>query len=142
MGTVRYHDDMAHAMLDALATRANAASPCKFKYYSGTMPATPTTAITSQVLLATLPCSATIETGPASSRTLTFDAITTDSAGDADGVTSFVGLVDDDDVVLFYTDAGNLASSAGVKMTNTTIASGAPVAATSFTISVPVTITF
>lgn len=130
-------------MADAFATVANAGTgPCQVRLYDGTIAATPATAIGSQVLLAELDCSDPIAAGGASSRVLTWDTITQDSSANAGGTASWARIVDGDGAVLFDTDVGNLSSSAGIKLSTTTIVVSQPVALTGFTLTVPATYTF
>lgn len=62
------------------------------KIYTGTKPADPGTAITSQVLLGTCTCSATA--GAFSGRRFTFNAITQDSAADTSGTATWARFLD------------------------------------------------
>ena len=82
------------AWLNSIRTALNAGgagNPATIDIYSGTKPARPDTAITSQVKLGTVTCSddcgtvSTIDNVP----TLTFAAITADSAADATGVAAW-----------------------------------------------------
>ena len=78
MSTIRYSDAASNAMLDSglVAYINTGAGAPEIEYYNGTMPATGDTAITTQVLLATLPCSDPWEAGAAASRSVAADTIT------------------------------------------------------------------
>ena len=71
----------------ALNTRLNNGGAATVEIYTGTKPADPSAAITSQVLLGTCTCSATA--GTFSGRRFTFNAITQDSAADASGTATW-----------------------------------------------------
>lgn len=82
-------------MLNSLRTRLNAGgvgNPAKIDIYSGTKPVRPNTAVTTQVLLATVTCSddcGTVTVYGGAIPTLTFNAITSDSAADNTGVATW-----------------------------------------------------
>jgi len=81
---LKFNAALKNAQQDAITTQVGASG--KLRFYSGVQPASPDTAITSQVLLAELPCSATF--APASSGgVLTLNAISngTGTAGAGGG---------------------------------------------------------
>lgn len=86
--------ELATDWLNSLRTRLNAGgvgNPATIDIYSGAKPARPDVAVTTQVLLGTVTCSddcgtvSTISNVP----TLTFNAITSDTAADATGVAAW-----------------------------------------------------
>lgn len=135
MAVVKLIVGLRNDMADDIIAKIDAGSgPGKAKFYSGTQPAGPGTAITSQVLLGTLtmsdPC------GSTSSGTVTFSAITEDSAADTGGTASFVRLTDSDDNAVIDLDVTNNAGAGAVKMNTTTIVTGGPIRITSMTATI------
>lgn len=113
------------------------AGPGLLKCYDGTvggMPATPETAITTQVLLGTLtlsdPC------GTVSDRTLNFSTIASDTDADADGVVTFCRVTDSNGVVIVDGDASEMSGTGLFKFNTTTIVAGGPIVCSSGAISV------
>lgn len=141
MSTIRYSDAAANAKLDiGLVPYINTgASAPQIKFYNGTMPATGDTAITSQILLATLTCSDPWEAGAAASRSVASDAITGANAV-ADGTMTFAILLNGNGDRVALMDVGNLSSSAAIKMSSTAAVTGQPVSITALTISIPTTL--
>ena len=128
---VKYSVALKNGQQDQITTKVGASGAIDL--YSGTQPANPDTAITSQVLLATLPASATF--APASSAgVLTANAFSagtgTASAGAGTVATWFrlrtsagVGVID-----------GTVGiSGADLNLTNTNIAQNQPVSISGFT---------
>ncbi len=131
---IRLNDATANAALDAVATKIDAgAGAGTIKVYTGTIPATAATAIGSQVLLGTLtfsdPCAAS-----ASSRTLTFSAITSDSSADATGTAAWARIADSDGNTIFDCTIGS-GSGVVLQLNTTAIVSGGPIACTAFTLA-------
>lgn len=121
-----------NAMGDALIT-ALGSSPV-IQVYTGTQPAGPGTAITSQVLLGTLACSAT--PAPAtSSGVITFNAITQDSSADASGTAAWYRLCKSDLTAIVDGTVGT--SGADLNLNTVTIVAAGPIACTSFTYTMP-----
>lgn len=114
---------MAQAL--AAAFDASATDPGYWEFYAGAMPATPDTALTSQIKLGTVtlsdPC-ATVDGG-----TITFNLIVQDNMADAGGVATFVRGFDGDGLVVSDFDVGDMASNAFVKMNTTTVVEGGPI---------------
>lgn len=122
-------------MLQVLADALNAgAGPATIKLYTGTMPATPGTAITSQTLLATLTCSDPCEDS-ISAGVLTFDTITQDSSADATGTATWARILDSDGNAVMDCDVGATGSGAVLEMNTVAVESGGTVAVTSLTIT-------
>lgn len=128
-------DALANDHATDLHTRLNAGSgAATIKFYDGTKPAGPDTAITSQVLLGTLTCPD--PAGSVSGRTLTFGSITNDSAADATGTASWARLLDSDSVAVLDVSVGLSGSGADIIMNNTSFVSGAgPISISSLTVT-------
>jgi hypothetical protein len=104
------------------------------KVYTGTIPATPATAIVAQVLLGTLtfsdPCGS--ETGG----TITMSAITQDSAADATGTASWARVQDSTGTVVCDVDITTTGGGGTMQLNTTNIVIGGPILVTAFTITV------
>lgn len=103
------------------------------KVYTGTKPAGPDTAITSQTLLGTLTCSDPC--GSVASGVLTFSAITQDSAADATGTATWARIT---------TSAGDAVADVSITtsggggdliMNTVTVVTGGPISCSSLTIT-------
>lgn len=127
-------------MLDALRALMDAgAGAATLKLYDGAQPANANTALAGNTLLATLTFS-NPAAGGAAAGVLTFDTITEDSSADATGTATFGRIQDSDGNVIFD---GNLGTSDAMIILNTAaIVAGGPVRITSFTITIPASITF
>lgn len=102
--------------------------------YDGTQPAGPGTAVTSQVKLGTLTCSAT--PAPAtSSGVITFNAITQDSSADATGTASWYRLKTSGGTAIVDGSVGT--SNADLVLNTVSIVSGGPITCSSFTYTMP-----
>ena len=140
MANIRMAVAARNAMLDALNARINlGAGPGTLKIYSGTQPATGDTALAGNTLLATLTFSDPAAPAAASG-VLTFAAITEDSSSDAAGTATWARIQDSDGNNVLDGDVGT--SGALINLNTTTIAAGGPVRITSFTITLPATMTF
>lgn len=123
--------DMAQQIVDRLDAGTG---PGKAKFYAGTQPAGPGTAITDQVLLGTLTLSD--PSGSVTSGVVTFSTITQDSAADASGTAAFVRFTDSDHNAVIDLDVTNNAGTGAVKMNTTTIVEGGPIQITSATATI------
>lgn len=116
--------DLAQAWVDAVDA---AATPGYFEVYTGTIPATPATAITDQDLLGTLtfsdPC------GVVADGVVTFNAITGDTSADATGEPAWVRVYDGDDNVVGDYSASNMAGDGPFKFNTLDIEAGGPITA-------------
>lgn len=121
-----------NAMLDAITTAVG--SNGLLRIYSGTQPAGPGTAITTQTLLAELACSATFAAG-ASSGVLTASAISSDSAANASGTATWYRLCTSGGTGVVDGTVGT--TSSDLVLNTTSIVSGGPVAVTAFTYTAP-----
>lgn len=104
------------------------------RIYSGTQPAGPGTAITTQTLLAQLALSATAA-GAASSGVLTFSSITSDSSADASGTATWFRITTSGGTGILDGTVGT--SSADLILNTTSIVAGGPVSVTSLTVTLP-----
>ncbi len=127
-------DAAANAVLTTLNDLLNAGSgPATIKLYTGTKPAGPGTAITSQVLLGTLTCSD--PAGTVSARSLNFGAVTADASADNAGTATWARIADSDGVAVVDIDV-TLTGGGGFGQMNTTlIAAGGPITAPSVVIT-------
>jgi hypothetical protein len=140
MANIRITAAGRNAMLDALVARMNLGSgAAKLKLYSGTQPATGDTALSGNTLLATLTFTDPAAPGAASG-VVTFSTITEDSAADATATATFARITDSDDNFVFDGDVGT--SGAMIVLNTTSIVTGGPVRVSSFTITLPNSITF
>lgn len=106
-----------------------------FKIYDGAQPATANTAITSQVLLASLPLNATAA-GAASAGVATFNAITSDTNAAATGTATWFRAYKADGVTPIF-DGSVGTSGANLNLTSTSIVAGGTVAISSYTYTQP-----
>ena len=122
----------ANAALDGLTALLNSGS---VKIYDGTVPTNAGDALTTQVLLGTLPLSATAF-GAAASGTATANAITSDTAADATSTATFYrGLKSDGTTVVCQGSVGT--AGADLNLNTTAIQINARIDVTSWTISQP-----
>ena len=129
------------AWLESIRTALNAGgagNPATLDIYTGTKPARPDMAITTQVLLGTVTCSddcgtvSTIDDVP----TLTFAAITADSAADATGVAAWGrASCGGTPVAVIDFDIGTTGGTAFGKMNTTNVVAGGPITAPSVVIT-------
>lgn len=113
----------------SLNTRLNAGGAATVQIYTGTKPADPGTAITSQVLLGTCTCSATA--GTFSGRRFTFNAITQDSAADNGGTATWARFLDGAGTGVLDVDVTTTGGGGFMQMNNTTITVGGLISITS-----------
>jgi hypothetical protein len=129
---VRFSTDALNAFLDDL--NALIGSGGFFRVYDGTKPANADTAITTQVQLAELPLSAS-PFQAASGRTVTANAITTDTAADATGTASWGSFVKSDGTRVVDVTVGEAADSTDITVDNKSFQAGADIAITAFSLS-------
>ena len=118
------------AINDALNGGTGAAT---IKIYTGTKPAGPDTAITTQTLLGTLTCSD--PAGSVTSGTLTFGSITQDSSADATGTATWARLADSSGTAVVDIDVTATGGGGFLQMNTTSIVIGGPILISSFTIT-------
>lgn len=141
MATIRFNDNVKTSMLNQVKTACDAGGAAgTIKVYSGTLPATPETAIGAQILLGTLtltynPCGAV--SGSGSGLIFTYSTITQDSSADATGTAAFARFSTSAGTVIFDCDI-TVTGAGGVLQLNTTnIVSGGPIQVTAFTLAIP-----
>jgi hypothetical protein len=134
--TAATRNAMLQKILDALDAGAGAAT---LKIYSGTQPANADTALSGNTLLATL--TFTDPTAPApSGGVITFSTITEDSSADAIGTATFARMADSTGATVMDGDVGT--TGALITLNRTDFVVGGPVRITSFTITMPASMTF
>lgn len=136
MSVITLSDTQANLVLSSIASALDFGSGtagATIAIYSGTKPDKPDTAITSQVLLGTLTCSATC--GTVANRTLTFDTITQDSAADATGTATWARFRNKSGTAVVDVDASTTGGSGFLQMNTTNIVVGGPIVITSCTLS-------
>ncbi len=115
-----------NSMLTPLRDAIDAGSgPGTIDFYTGTIPADPATAVTSQVLLGTLtfsdPC------GTVSAGVLTLSAVTSDSSADATGAASWARVKDSNGTVVADGNITNTGGGGMIQMNTTNIVIGGPI---------------
>ena len=125
----------ANNMIDELQTLLDAGSAgAKIKFYDGTRPAGPGTAVTTQTLVATL--TASDPCGTTAGGVLTFGTITDDTNcnGSSNPVT-WARLTDSDNNAVIDLSVGT--SGEDINLSNTEIGSGDTLSMSSLTITMP-----
>jgi len=111
-----------------LAALDSGAGQATIEVYTGTKPAGPDTAITSQVLLGTGTCSTT--TGAVNTTgdvvTLVFNAITADSSADATGTATWARIKNDSGSAQIDVDVSNIGGGGVFQMNTTNVVIGGP----------------
>ena len=129
---LKYSATLKNAQQAAITTTLGASA--LLKIYSGSKPNSPDTAVTSQVLLATLTCNATFAPTP-SGGALTLNSIAngTGTAGAGSGTAAtWYRLTKSDGTA--HIDGTVGVSGADLNLNNTSIANGQTVSVTSFTL--------
>lgn len=126
---LKYSASLKNGRLDQITSKVGTSG--LLDIYDGTQPASPDTAITSQVKLAELPCSATFAAG-ASGGVLTANSITSANAV-ASGTASWFRLKTSGGTA--HVDGTVGTSGTDAIIDNTTIVSGQPVNCTSLTVT-------
>lgn len=130
--TLKSSTTARNAAADAVCALANSG---KLRVYSGTRPANPQTAITSQTLLAELTLNSTAF-GAAVAGVATANAVTSDTAADATGTATWFRVVKSDgSTVLWDGDVGT--SGSDLNIATTSIVANAIIACTSLTYTQP-----
>jgi hypothetical protein len=102
-------------------------------FYSGTMPATPETAISTQILLATLTLS-TPAFAAASGGSAAASAITDDTSADETGVVTWARILNSSSVAVMDVDVGT--SGASITLNTTNVVESGTVRITGFSFGV------
>lgn len=126
---------LAELLADIDAGHATVASGATIKLYTGIMPASPSVAVTSQVLLGTLTCS--FPAGSIASGVLTFNPITSDAAADADGTATWARISDSTGLAVLDCDVSPTTGTGSIKLNTTAIKAGGPLAITACVMSLP-----
>lgn len=116
---------------DAISAGVN---PGVLKLYTGTMRATPETAITTQTLLGTLTFSD--PAGVVADGVLIMSAITQDAAADATGTATWATVEDSNGLSVFDIDVTNTGGGGTLQLNTVNIVAGGPILVTSFVINV------
>jgi hypothetical protein len=136
MAVVRVTTALKTSAANALKTALDAGSgPATIKFYTGTMPAGPATAITSQVLLGTLTCSDPC--GSESGGVLTFSAVTQDSSADNTGTATWARFADSTGAAVMDCDVSVTGGGGALQANTVSIVAGGPISITSLTYSLP-----
>lgn len=140
MANIRIAEDVRNAMLASLLARMNlGAGPATLKIYSGPQPDNGDDPVTgANTLLATLTFSD--PAGAVAGGVLTFDAITEDSAADATDDAEWARIEDSDGNNVFDGNVGD--SDAMIVFNSVEIHAGGPVRVTSFSVTLPDSISF
>lgn len=125
-----YSDTIANAAADAMAALHNAGI---MRFYDGTQPAGPGTAITTQVLLTEITFNATAF-GAAAGGVATANAFTQDASANATGTASWYRTFKSDGTTALM-DGSIGTSGSNINMVSTSITGGQPVQVTGFTIT-------
>ena len=134
MATITLSLEAAGDLLTSINDNLNLGSgAATIKLYTGTKPADPDTAITTQTLLGTLTCSD--PAGTVSGRTLTFGTVTMDSSADATGTATWARLADSAGVAVIDIDITTTGGGGFGQMNTTSIVAGGPITAPSIVIT-------
>lgn len=134
MAVITLSAALGGTLVSAINSALNAgATGATIKLYTGTKPAGPDTAVTSQVLLGTLVCSK--PAGTVAGNTLTFSAVTPDSSADASGTATWARLSDSNGTAVIDIDVTVTGGSGFGQMNTVNIVAGGPISAPTVTIS-------
>lgn len=138
MSTVHFSTAIKTPMVNAVKSAMDvggAGSPAKIAIYTGAMPASPETAVTSQTLLGTLifpyPC------GTESAGLLTYGGITQDNAADATGTATWARVSTGAGVACFDLDVTSTGGGGALQMNTTSIVAGGPISITALSLTFP-----
>lgn len=133
MATVNLAASIKTSVLNTIQAAIDAgATGGLIKIYSGVIPATPETAVTTQTLLGTLVFSVT--SGSIASQIFTAAAITPDASADATGTASWARITDSDGNPVIDCDVSTTSGSGAIKLNTTSIVERGPISLTGFTI--------
>lgn len=107
------------------------------RIYDGTQPATPNTAVSTQVLLAELRWGATAFGTSSGGGPITANAITQDSSADATGTATWFRALKSDGTTAEMDGSVGVGATFNINMNSAAIQSGAAVSITSFTHALP-----
>lgn len=138
MATVNLSNALKTSMLTQLQNAIDAgATGGTIKLYTGAIPATPATAIGSQVLLGTLTFPAGMCDAPGSNTggVLTAGAIVQDSDADSSGIATWARIADSTGNTVMDVDVTTTTGSGAIKLNTTNIVAGGPISMASFVVS-------
>lgn len=134
MAVIRLSNTSRNARLTALVNAIGANGLVRF--YTGTMPASPDTAVSGgNTLLGTLTGAATF--GTVSNGVMTANPIANDESADADGVVAWARISTSAGVGVIDVDVSNTAGTGIIKMNTTNIYAGGPLQISSFSLTEP-----
>lgn len=135
MAIIRFVTAVKNSALTTIKDAVDAGSSGgTIKFYTGTMPASPADAITSQVLLGTLTCSDPC--GSVSAGTLTMSTITQDPSADATGTATWARIADSSGATVCDVDITVTGAGGTIQMNTTSIVALGPILMSSFFINV------
>lgn len=129
---IRYSTAALNAFLDTLNTTIGSGG--KLRFYSGTKPATADAALSGNTVLAELALSSS-PFAAASSRSVTANAITTDTSADATGTATFASFLTSGNTRVLDVTVGEAADSTDITVDNKDFQAGADIAVTSFSLT-------
>ena len=136
MAVIHLETNTANDMLTALVAKLDTgAGNCVIDFYTGSMPATPATAVTTQTKLGTCTCSDPV--GSVASSALTFGTITQDASADATGTVAWARISNPAGTAIIDCDVTGLAGTGALKINSTSIVAGGPIAISSLIIRLP-----
>lgn len=140
MANIRIASGTRNPMMQALIDSMDLGSgPATLSVYSGVQPANGDAALSGNTLLATLTFSDPSAPAP-SGGTITFSAITQDGSVDADATATWARIRRSDGTSVFDGDVNT--AGAMINLNRTDLKPGGPLGITSFTITLPASITF
>ena len=135
MAIVHFAADLKNEVLTPIKDAIDAGGAAgTISIYSGTMPATVETALTTQVRLGTLTFA--FSCGTIAGGALTMGAITQDSAADATGTAAWARVVDSTGAAVMDLNVTVTGGGGALTMNTTSIVAGGPILITSLVISV------
>lgn len=133
---IRFATDVKTAMLTPLKDQIDVGGAAGYvEFYTGTIPTTPATAVTTQTKLGTVAFAYPM--GSVASGVLTAGAFVQDSSADASGTAAWARVYSSTGVVKFDLDVSGLAGSGAIKLNTTAISAFGPINITSMTITLP-----
>jgi hypothetical protein len=129
---IRYSASLLRRFLDQIDDEISTGGLLRF--YSGTKPTNPDTALSGNTLLAELALSSDAF-DDAATLTVTANAITTDTSADATGTATWASFVKSDGTRVIDVTVGEAADSADITVDNKDFQAGADIAVTAFSLT-------